>query len=99
MFKILLLRSFEIPKDGVVVESVEQSIENTIPTVDVRRGKVLFHPTDKFEDLQNAIKKLKADEEKSSKQSSSEVDTFPSMGEILHMHPRYVNNFVLPSYN
>lgn len=63
--------------------SIEQSVENTIGTTTIR---TTFKPKDKFEDLQEAIRKLKVTDDKSSKQTqSSETETYPSFGELLHM--------------
>lgn len=63
--------------------SIEQSAENTIATTTIR---TTFKPKDKFEDLQEAIRKLKTTDEKSSK--SNEMETYPSFGELLQMQPK-----------
>lgn len=62
--------------------SVEQSAESTVTTT----VRTTFKPTDKFDDLQEAIRKLKSNDEKTSKQASGETETFPTLAEILHLH-------------
>lgn len=69
-----------MPRVPTVV-SAELSAENTIATT----IRTTFKPKDKFEDLQEAIRKLRANDEKTSKQASSETETFPTLGELLHM--------------
>lgn len=69
--------------------SAEQSAEHTITTTIRTTSK----PKDKFEDLQEAIRKLKANDEKTSKQASSETETFPTLGELLHMQAKYESNY------
>lgn len=77
-------RNFGLSKDTPVI-SVEQSIENVVTTT-----HETFKPKDQFEDLQDAIRKLKANDEKTSKQSSNEVmvDPYPSFAEMLHLKPK-----------
>lgn len=78
-----LARSNAISKEKSVI-SVEQSIENTVATV-----RPSYKATDKYVDLQDAIRKLRSTEEKSTKitkQASGEVEEFPSLGELLHLH-------------
>lgn len=65
------------------VLSVDQSAEHTVTTI-----RTTFKPIDKFEDLQEAIRKVKSTDEKTSKQASSESEIFPSLGELLNMHPK-----------
>lgn len=65
------------------VLSIEQSVENTIAT-----EGTTFKPKDKYDDLQEAIRKIKLSDEKASKQSSAEAEVFPSLGELLHMSPK-----------
>ncbi|XP_055300424.1 extracellular serine/threonine protein CG31145-like isoform X2 [Sitodiplosis mosellana] len=64
------------------VLSVEQSGEQHTVTT----ARTTFKPKDKFEDLKEAIRKLKTNDEKTSKQASSESETFPTLGELLNMH-------------
>lgn len=65
------------------VLSVEQSVENTIPT-----EGTTFKPKDLYDDLQEAIRKIKSSDDKASKQSSAEAEVFSSFGELLHMNPK-----------
>ncbi|XP_031624511.1 extracellular serine/threonine protein CG31145-like [Contarinia nasturtii] len=69
-----------IPRMQTVV-AVEQSGEHTVTTI-----RTTFKPMDKFEDLQEAVRKVKLNDEKTSKQASSERESFPSLGELLNMH-------------
>lgn len=64
------------------VLSVEQSGEQHTVTT----ARTTFKPKDKFEDLQEAIRKLKTNDEKTSKQASNELESFPTLGELLNMH-------------
>lgn len=61
--------------------TVEQSAENMVTTL-----RATFKRKDKFEDLQEVIQKLKTIDEKTTKQVSTEAETFPSLGELLNMH-------------
>lgn len=70
-----------MPRMQTVV-SVEQSGEQNSVTT----ARSTFKPKDKFEDLQEAIQKLKTNDEKTSKQASNELETFPTLGELLNMH-------------
>lgn len=65
------------------VLTVDQSVENTIAT-----EGTTFKPKDKYDDLQEAIRKIKSSDDKTSKQSSAESEVFPSFGELLHMSPK-----------
>lgn len=80
MFSIF--RNFGLSKDTPVI-SIEQSIENVVTTT-----HETFKPKDKFVDIQEAIDKVKANDEKSSKQTSNEMDQFPSFAELLHLKPK-----------
>lgn len=68
--------------------SIEQSIENVDTT-----AHETFKPKDTFVDLQEAIDKVKANDEKNSKQSSMDVDQFPSFAELLHLKPKLVGSY------
>lgn len=63
------------------VFSVEQSDEHMVTTI-----ATTFKPKDNFEDLQEAIRKLKSNDEKTSKVASGETETYTTLGELLHMH-------------
>lgn len=62
--------------------SDEQSSEHTTVTT----VRTTYKPKDKFEDLQEAIRKLNSIDEKTSKQASSEIESFQSLGDLLHMN-------------
>lgn len=77
----IICRNLIMPRMQTV-ESVEQSGEQNSVTT----ARSTFKPKDKFEDLQKAIRKLKTNDEKTSKQASNELETFPTLGELLNMH-------------
>lgn len=77
-----------MPRVPTIV-SAELSAEHTITTT----IRTTFKPKDKFEDLQEAVRKLKSTDEKTSKQASSEYEMFPTLGELLHIQAKYESNY------
>lgn len=73
----------EAAREASVV-TVFQSGENTITTTPLPS----FKRKDEFPDLVEAIQKMKTNEDKSTKQTSAEAESFPSIAELLHMLPK-----------
>lgn len=74
-------RNFIVPRVQTVLSAEQQSGEHTVTTT-----RTTYSPKDKYEDLQEAVRKLNSIDEKTSKQASAEAESFPSMGELLHMN-------------